>query len=87
MEGITQDRLIEAVMAAQAETSTPGDGAYTFLQLRDVTGWGETRLRRHLRKLHDDGRVEVVRYTTHSIDGHQITKPAYRLLDDMERTP
>ena len=77
MPAITQDDLLQAL--ADAMTSAGPDDAKTFAELEDAHGIGSSRLRKLLRRLHQQGRLEVINVKRPSLSGVLQPIPAYRI--------
>lgn len=78
---ITENEIIQALQDAVRQA--PGDdNAVTTDDILAVTGWGEHKLRRHMRAIKASGRLESTRVMRESIDGRMCAVPAYRIKSD-----
>lgn len=73
---ITTDDLLDALRAA---LELPGETAPTVLDLTATMGCGEARVRKALKALAHQGRLETVRVRSTSITGAAIFVPGYRI--------
>ena len=76
---ITEDALLQALMAAEPGPANNPVGAMTTKQLRAVTGWSIQRVRDRLRELMAAGRVDMTGVAT-------ATFPLDRALDAIVET-
>lgn len=74
---VTTDDLLDAIRDALAKP-VAGD-ASTMAELKTATGYGHDKLRRLIRLVHAEGRLECVRVTRPTIIGTMATVPAYRI--------
>lgn len=74
---ITTDDLLEALAAALG-TPAEGEGS-TLLELCDATGWGKDKVRRSLKALQVQGRLEILKVQRMSLLGVLTPVPGYRV--------
>ncbi len=70
---------LEQLLAGEDARGDTAD-ARTVSELADATGHDEKWIRRRLRGLLAEGRVEVVKVRRYRLDGQQYAAPAYRLV-------
>lgn len=75
---ITEAELLEALHAA-APSGEPAN-AKTMRELREVTGWGENRMRRALRAMQTQGRLVTYKVLRTSLDGNRRPTVLYAIL-------
>jgi len=76
---ITEDALLQALMAAEPGPANNPVGAMTTKQLRAVTGWSIQRVRDRLRELMAAGRVERVKVYEEDLAGRNMPRTAFRV--------
>lgn len=76
---ISQDDLLEALRAAMAPTEADGEGFRTVVELAGTTRKTDDRIRKALRILMGEGRLETRPVKRPGIDGRMIQVPAYRI--------
>lgn len=77
MEKITEQDLIEAILAASA--TGPDAAGLTAAELVDRSGMSEKWVRKRLRALKTAGRLAVGRAGRETIDGRVVRVPVYSL--------
>lgn len=75
---ISTSELLDALQEATGD-SGPTD-ALTFLELKELIGWGRDRISTHLNKLKASGRLQVVFVKRERLDGNTVKVPAYRFV-------
>jgi DNA-binding transcriptional regulator PaaX len=75
---VTTDDLMDALRAAMGDGT--GDGR-TVQEICEASGWGATKVRAELGRLHRAGRLEVVRVKRADLTGRMQSLPAYRMKD------
>ena len=78
---ITQSDLLEALRTANA---APAE-ARTVAELVALTGWDKGRVREAIGKLAMQNRIIVHQVTRRSIDGRNMSSPAYTILPPPKR--
>lgn len=74
---VTTEDLLDALRDALAK---PTDGtASTIAELITTTGYGNAKMRRLLKAVQAEGRLEVVRVYRPNLMGTQSAVPAYRI--------
>lgn len=74
---VSQDDLL-AVLAAEMGKAKPGDGS-TMYELRASMGCGDGKLRKLLKALQAEGRLECVRVYRLTLNGVMGQVPGYRV--------
>lgn len=74
------DELIAIMQATTADSEAPR--GVTVRELCAELGWGEDRVRKALRRLADEGRLEIVLRRITTLNGVVSTVRAYRLVDE-----
>lgn len=74
---LTEQDLIEAILAAQSAEGP--SGASTTAELAERTGMSLERVRARLHKLAGEGRLEVCHVLRRALDGKMQPLPAYRM--------
>ena len=80
---VTETELLQQVQKALFETSDPA-GAMSVFELRESTGMPEPAVRRRLRKLINQGDVEVVKVPRTNIVGTVARQYCYRMVTPKE---
>lgn len=75
---ITEAEILSALRAA-ADTPDGDDGALTMRQMMELTGWGDRKVREHVRRMIASGAAEPVRVPRPTLAGNVQPTPAYRL--------
>ena len=76
---ITQDALLQALMAAEPGPENNPVGAMTTRQLRAVTGWSLQRVRDRLRELIEAGKIERVLVYQKDLAERNMPRTAFRV--------
>jgi len=74
------DELIAIMQATATDNEAPR--GVTVRELCAELGWGEDRVRKALRRLADEGRLEIVLRRITTLNGVVSTVRAYRLVDE-----
>jgi len=77
---ITQDALLQALLAAEPGPENNPAGAMTTKQLQRVTGWSIQRVRDRLRELIEAGKVERVLMYQLDLAGRNMPRSAFRVV-------
>lgn len=77
---ITEDALLQALMAAEPGPANNPVGAMTTKQLKAATNWSLQRVRDRLRELMRVGRVERVKVYEEDLAGRNMPRTAFRVL-------
>ena len=79
---LTENELIELLVnQLQLEEQGGGDAGFvTAKQIREFTGWSLNKTQKQVRKLFDQGRLEVRKVRRTDIVGRPVYKPGYRLI-------
>ncbi len=80
---VTETELLEQVQKALFETSDPA-GAMSVFELSEATDMPEPAVRRRLRKLINQGEVEVVKVPRTNIVGTVARQYCYRMVTPRE---
>jgi len=80
---VTETELLQQVQKALFETSDPA-GAMSVVELSESTGMPEPAVRRRLRKLINQGDVEVVKVPRTNIVGTVARQYCYRMVTPKE---
>lgn len=75
---VSQDDLLDAIRKAMSPSHEAGEGFRTVRELTESTGKGEDRVRKALRLLQREGRLETRLVQRTAIDGRPQAVPAYR---------
>jgi hypothetical protein len=76
---LTEGDLVQAILEAQQDLPNGETGALTVLDLVDQTKRGPDFVRRGLRALQREDRLQVVKVWRTSLDGRTYPAPGYKL--------
>lgn len=76
----TETDALEAIREALQQPTSRPEGAYTAAELQEMAGVGDRTIRRALRAMLAEGKVECIRIPVLYIDGRLVSTPAYRFV-------
>jgi predicted ArsR family transcriptional regulator len=84
VDGVTESELLRALQAALSAAPEGATGAMTTRELCEALDLYPEKVRRGLRALSAQGRLEIVRVKRQGLDGRMSYRPAYRLREVKE---
>lgn len=81
MDTMTEAKILEAIEESLRAAHKRPEGALSVSEIVDETGHSKKEVREHLRRLKQDGRLQVHVVRKEALDGSMRPVPVYEILE------